>query len=241
MNQLPFPYATTNAANGDLLQSTANAPAIAMMQSWLAQDITAGEPKGFILTGPKGAGKSHLLQIEARRIGALVFSGGSLPEQSHSGGTLPRQSQSEKIVFIDDASMIGADKLLAFYHRAVKAEQRFVIVGQGTPQDWARQNDKTGEVLPDLMTRLAALPSAMLPAPDEALLAMVFEASLAARQIRVLPETAQAAAQSLRRSLHVARDFAALVDEEALAKQHKVDKAFVRECLKNHPELTVFG
>jgi chromosomal replication initiation ATPase DnaA len=231
MNQLPFPYATTNAANGDLLQSTANAPAIAMMQSWLAQDITAGEPKGFVLTGPKGAGKSYLLQIEAKRIGAQLFSGGALPEQSGR----------EKIVFIDDVSMIGADKLLAFYHRAVKAEQRFVIVGQGTPQDWARQNDKAGEVLPDLMTRLAALPSAMLPAPDEALLAMVFEASLAARQIRVLPETAQAAAQSLRRSLHVARDFAALVDEEALAKQHKVDKAFVRECLKNHPELTVFG
>ncbi len=231
MNQLPFPYATVSAANSDLLQSTANAPAIAMVQSWLAQDIPAGEPKGFVLTGPKGAGKSHLLQIEAKRIGAQLFSGGSLP----------RQSQSEKIVFIDDAPLIDANALLAFYHQAIKIEQRFVIAGQGTPQDWARQNDKSGEVLPDLMTRLAALPSAILPAPDEALLAMVFEASLAARQIRIQPETAQAAAQSLRRSLHVARDFAALVDEEALAKQHKVDKAFVRECLKNHPELTVFG
>ncbi len=230
MNQLPFPYATTNAANGDLLQSTANAPAIAMVQSWLAQEIAAGEPKGFVLTGQKGVGKTHLLQIEAKRMGAQFFSGGCLPEQSHR----------EQTVFIDDAPLIDATALLAFYHRAVKAEQCFIIAGQGTPQDWARQKDKSGEVLPDLMTRLAALPSVILPAPDEALLAMVFEACLAARQIRIRPETAQAAAQSLRRSLHVVRDFAALIDEEALAKQHKVDKAFVRECLKNHPELTVF-
>lgn len=224
MNQLTFQYDVEHASFGAPIISDANRTAITMLDAWLSTEKKPLHEGGFIVTGPRGAGKSFLLDTEARKTESLYLAGGALPEKSTA------------LMFLDDAHLIGAEQLLAFYHDCVTAGHRFVLSGKGAVKDWAHTDEG---VLPDLMTRLAALPMVHLPAPDEDLLAQVFTQTLARKQVRIDTQTARAAAQSLRRSHHAAVGFALMIDEQALAEKRTIDKAFVREVLKNAPEFSV--
>ena len=239
MTQLTFPYGIAPKTNTHLLQSAANEPAIALLQTWLARPLGAGVAPGFVLTGPAGSGKSHLLRIEAARrqptMNISFFTQGQLPNigeaENHSGA--------DNFIFIDDAHLCGGEALLRFYHQAQNRPVRYVLAGLSPLGEWAQ--DGNNEPLVDLVTRLRALPNANLPAPDETLLAMVFHDQLALRQVCISQRTADEAARSLRRSLHCAVDFAAVMDAEALEQKRAIDQKFIRETLEKFPQFTVYG
>ncbi len=68
MSQIPLPLAYRSAdGESDFYISPANADAVAQLDRW-----PDWPQRTLVLTGPEGAGKSHLVRIFARRVGAEV-------------------------------------------------------------------------------------------------------------------------------------------------------------------------
>ena len=87
--------------------------------------------------------------------------------------------------------------------------------------------------LPDLTSRLIALPSVALGAPDDALLMGLLAKQFADRQLRIAPEVLQLAVQHIERRYDAAQAFVRALDRMSLASGRAITTALVREALKN--------
>jgi chromosomal replication initiation ATPase DnaA len=131
----------------DFLPAPSNQEALA----WLARWPDWGAP-GLVLVGPEGSGKSHLARIFASRTGALEVQGPAWPE------TVPTS------VVIDPADpVLDETRLLTWYRAAREQGGHLLLTAERPPSQWPIQ-------LPDLASRLRALPVARLRPPDDALL-----------------------------------------------------------------------
>jgi chromosomal replication initiation ATPase DnaA len=86
--------------------------------------------------------------------------------------------------------------------------------------------------LPDLRSRLRALPLAMIEAPDEALLRAVLVKLFADRQLDVEPHVIGYLALHIDRSMQAANEVVAEADRLALAKQRRVSRTVATEALQ---------
>ena len=93
--------------------------------------------------------------------------------------------------------------------------------------------------LPDLRSRLLALPSISLGAPDDALLMGLLAKQFADRQLRITPEVLALAVQHIERSYESAQAFVRALDLRSLAKGKAVTTALVREMIHNADWQTV--
>jgi chromosomal replication initiation ATPase DnaA len=177
--------------------------------------------RGLVIHGPPGAGKSHLLAVWRRRTGALAVDAESLPPAS-GAPTVAR----DVAVAIDDADRIAGGSaevaLLHLYNRVVEAEGWLLLTGREPPSRWPLG-------LPDLASRLKALPAVALAPPDDALLAAVLVKLFADHQLTVSEEVVTLLLSRMERSFAAARETVAALDAASLAEQRKIDKALVRE------------
>lgn len=165
--QLSFDLPVRNATGrGDFFVSPANLQALQEIDRW--PDWPAGK---LVLTGPAGAGKSHLAQVWAGDAGARVI---AAVEIAH---TTPQPGH----WVIEDADQLAGDPTgetaLFHLHNLVLAEGgRLLLTARSAPSRWPI-------TLPDLASRLSATPLARLEPPDDALLAAVLMKLFADRQI----------------------------------------------------------
>ncbi|MEM9987940.1 MAG: hypothetical protein AAF723_00355 [Pseudomonadota bacterium] len=127
-------------------EGASNQHALQILQGWVRQfDEDAAAPSLVMgVTGPKGSGKTRLLQETKAQL----------------------EAQSRSCLVMDDAHDQDATTLFNLYNEAILHEHPLVLAGEGRIENWGK-----GEALPDLISRLSALPIAYLEAPDEALLA----------------------------------------------------------------------
>jgi chromosomal replication initiation ATPase DnaA len=85
--------------------------------------------------------------------------------------------------------------------------------------------------LPDLRSRLNALPAIRIGAPDEALLKMVMLKHFADRQLAIDPKVLDYLGLHVERSLAAAALAVAAIDRAALASGRKINRQFVAEVL----------
>ena len=85
--------------------------------------------------------------------------------------------------------------------------------------------------LPDLRSRLRALPLAHIEPPDEGLLKAVLVKLFSDRQLAVEPHIVSYLALHMDRSMETANHVVAAVDRLSLAKQRKVTRAIAAEAL----------
>ncbi len=209
---LPVPAAVGRA---DFLVSGCNAAALGWIERW--PDWPA---RAVVLHGPAGSGKSHLAQLWRERAAARLISGTALTAE----GSPPPFAGAGGNVAIDDAERAPETALLHLYNAAIESGGNVLIVSARSPASWAI-------ALPDLASRLRALPAAGIAAPDDALLAAVLVKHFADRQLRVAPGLIAYLLRRIERSFAAAAAIAAQLDKLGLRERGPITVPLARRLL----------
>jgi len=210
---LALPHAESFARD-DFLTGTSNADALATIERWpdWADRVLA-------LTGPEGAGKSHLAAIWAETAGARRVSARAL------GETDLLHALATGALVVEDASAELDERALFHLLNLVREEDGYLLLTARTPPaTW-------GVALPDLGSRLRAVPVVTVSAPDDALLRAVMVKLFADRQLAVDETLIAYLATRIERSFAVARETVERLDREALRQKRGVTRALAAEML----------
>jgi len=210
---LALPHAESFARD-DFLIGASNEAALATIERWpdWADRVLA-------LTGPEGAGKSHLAAIWAEKAGARRVSARAL------GETDLLHALATGALVVEDASAELDERALFHLLNLVREEDGYLLLTARTPPaTW-------GVALPDLASRLRAVPVVTVSAPDDALLRAVMVKLFADRQLAVDETLIAYLATRIERSFAVARETVERLDREALRQKRGVTRALAAEML----------
>jgi chromosomal replication initiation ATPase DnaA len=213
-DQLIFPFEVRSAqGREDFLVAPGNEAAVTFVDRWPDWPVHAAA-----LFGPPGSGKSHLVQVWQTRSGARVVPATSL------GGDMAQDPATPLVVEDVDTSPATAERDRLLFALLDQAGRPMVFTGHAPPTEWA-------VTLPDLASRLRALPAFALWIPDDTLLAGIARKLFTDRQLDVPDTVIMRMVQSLERSPAAIRDFVARADARALAEHRPINAALIRDLL----------
>lgn len=199
----------------DFFVSQSNAAAVALVDRWPDWVLASA-----LVVGPRSTGKTHLAHVWRLRSKAVEVPARTLAESAI--GAL----QSSGALLIEDLDRGIADELVLFHLLNMAREQNLsVLLTSACPP---------GELvvaLPDLRSRLRALPLVPIEMPDEALLRAVLVKLFADRQLIVEPHVVERIALHMDRSMSAAEAIVAEIDRRALALQRRVTRALASEVM----------
>lgn len=201
------------ARREDYLVSETAAPALALFDSW-----PSWRGGALALVGPAGSGKTHLANDWAERVGARVLSG--------AGWTPADLAKLEGgPVLLEGADREGLDEaLFHLINMAARPGGSLLLTARTPPAAWPA-------ALPDLRSRLNALPVAFLAEPDDVVLTELVKKFFRARHIRPSEELLTFLVWRIERSVPAAREIVARLDERAAIEHRPVNRALAREIL----------
>ncbi|MFC3676939.1 HdaA/DnaA family protein [Ferrovibrio xuzhouensis] len=197
----------------DFLVAAGNEAALGWLDRWPDWPNQA-----LVLHGAAGSGKTHLAHIWAARSNARLIVPADLTKDAVDG--LARQP-----LGLDDADR-GADPVALFHLVNLMRERGHGLLQTGSlpPAQWSY-------TLPDLMSRLKAMPAAGIAPPDDALLAAVLVKLFSDRQLHVGEDVVRYLVPRIERSFHAARHWVAALDAAALSEGRAVTVALARRLL----------
>ncbi|MBM3538950.1 MAG: DNA replication protein [Alphaproteobacteria bacterium] len=189
----------------DFLVAASNREAVAFLDLWPEWPARA-----LFLHGPEACGKTHLAQVWRVRSGAVEIGRDDLSRDALSllGGA--RHAVVEGL-----GPGINERGLLHLYNFATSEGGTLLLTAGLPPSRW-----EVG--LPDLRSRLLALPAVAVGAPDDALIEAVMVKQFADRQVRVAPDVVTFLVPRLERSLATVRTVVAALDAAALAERRAI-------------------
>lgn len=211
---LDLPHRTATGAE-DFLVSGSNEAAVAAIDGW-----PGWREPALTLVGPAGSGKSHLVAVWVAKSGAARLSAAELGESSVA------LAAGMKALAIEDADRgIGNERVL-FHLLNLARETRLqvLITTRAAPGEIAI-------ALPDLRSRMRALPIVRIAGPDEALLRGLLVKLFADRQLEVAPHVIEHLARNIERSTEAATRVVAEIDRLSLAAKRPVTRATAAEAL----------
>lgn len=199
--------------------AASNALALAMIDGW--RDWAGGK---LALTGPRGAGKTHLTHVWAEMAHARIISATDL-----HGADIPDLATGS--VAVEDVPRIGGDApsetALFHLHNLVLAEgHRLLLTGAPAVARWGLQ-------LPDLTSRMRGATSVALDPPDDALLSAVLVKLLADRQLTPKPDLIPYLLGRIDRSFASAIAVIDRLDAASLAMKRPITRALAVQVLDN--------
>ena len=201
-------------AREDFLPGASNADALNMIERW-----PDWPDRVLALVGPEGAGKSHLAAIFAEASGARRVSARALGETDLLG------SLATAALVVEDAGDGVNERALFHLINLVREEEAHLLITARTPPGrWT-------VALPDLASRLRAIPAVTLTAPDDALLRAVLLKLFADRQLAVDEALIAYLVTRIERSFAAARAAVERLDHEALRLKRPVTRALAAEVL----------
>ena len=225
--QLPFDFAHDPDYGADVfIAAPCNRAALAWIRRW--PDWAA---PGLAVHGPAGCGKTHLASIWHSMSGAVALSPNSLEPDR-----VPSLLGEARAALIDtaDAPVLDADGERALVHLYNLLKERgghLLLLARTPPARWSI-------ALPDLRSRLAALPAVRIDAPDDDLLQQLLVKLFADRQLDAAPEAVAYLLPRMPRSFDAARQLVADLDRRALAAGRRITIALAREALAEAGERT---
>ncbi len=227
----------------DFLPAPANEQALAAISTWPSG--AAGESHALAIVGPAGSGKTHLAEIwrlahDALRArvadlavenvphllarGALVLEDLPGPPACSGAGSGPKQKGGM-------GTAVPPEWEVALFHLLNLARQEgghVLITSRAAPPTWQ-------VALPDLGSRLAAVPVARLHEPDDELLRAVLVKLFTDRQLRVPEEVISFLLMRMERSLDAAQRVVAALDAAALAERRNITRHLAARVLAELP------
>ena len=200
----------------DFLESPSNEAALALVDRW-----PEWPSRIAAIVGPRGSGKSHLATIWAERTGARIVAGANLTRAD-----VPAQLATGALVVED--IMPGRIDEAALFHLFNLAREDEAYLLLTSPQ----RIDGAGFVLPDLVSRLRAVPSVTLAPPDDALLSAVLVKLFSDRQLAIGEGVIAYLLPRMERSLASAREIVARLDQAALTSGRAVSRQLAAEMLR---------
>ena len=213
---------TPGMGREDFLATPANEAALKAISEWPAG--RPGEPFALALVGPEGCGKSHLAEIWRLEHDALRATVADLSVEA-----VPQLLARSNLVLEDLPAGDAAAREweTALFHLLNLARQEgghVLLTSRISPPRWP-------VALPDLKSRLAALPMAELLPPDDMLLRAVLVKLFADRQLIVPEEVISYLLLRMERSLGAARRLVAALDATALREQRRITRPLAAKVL----------
>ena len=217
--QLPLAFGhEPSLAADDFLVAPCNAEA----HAWVSAPERWPGPAS-ILCGPAGSGKTHLAHLFAHAGGGVLVSAAEVtPESSRP------LLESVPVLVVEDCDRLEGRDEVALFHLINQSRElgRFLLLtARAVPLAWA-----VG--LPDLRSRLLAMPVAAIGAPDDALLAALLVKLFADRQLRVGEEVVHFLLGRMERSFAACARSVERLDRAALAGRRAITVPLARRILE---------
>ena len=200
----------------DFLESESNEKALKIIEEW------PNWPSNFvILFGPKGSGKTHLVEIWREYAGAQIF---DVTDLSRIDVT---QVVVEGPIAVEDISNeIEFDQLALFHliNSVLSENGSLVITTSELPATWKVSK-------PDLKSRIRLATVAELSIPSDNLLRQVLMKLFADRQLEVKENVIEYMVIHMERSLQFAQDLVREVDNFSLRESRRITKPVVAKVL----------
>lgn len=202
----------------DFLVSDANEEAFAWIEGW----PEAWPSPVLNLYGPAGSGKTHLAHLWREQSGADWLEERRLAEAN------PAELLADnKAWIIEEPAILTYEK--AWFHllNTVREEGKWLLITSREPL--ARL--KTG--LPDLASRLSAVPSVRLRDPDDTLLEALLAKRFSDIQLRVAPEVMRFLVKHMERSFLAVEAIVRRLDRLALVEKKNITLPLARKILES--------
>lgn len=217
--QLPLDFAPRPAlGREDFLVAPCNAEAVQWVERWPDWPGVA-----LVITGPKGAGKTHLAQVFRHISGAPAIDVDALKAKGPDG-VLAGQGA---LVLEDMEAFILSgqeEALFHLYNLARETGAHVLMTAESAPARW-------GIALKDLSSRLNTAQIAEIRPPDDALLSALIVKQFSDRQLRVDQDVLTYMLARMDRSFAGVRDLVRALDEAALAEKRAITKPLVKRVL----------
>lgn len=201
----------------DFLVTPSNRDAVEAIDIW-----PRWQHHALVLVGPAASGKTHLANVWQASSSAVVRSIFDLSIE-----TVP-EFLARNAVVIEDVSGEGFDEPALFHllNLAREGKASILLTSCTPPAHWPVK-------LPDLASRLRALPLAQLNAPDDVLLRAVLVKLFADRQLIVDVTVINYLVLRMERSIKAAAHVVATLDKIALSRKIKIGPRLTKEVLEN--------
>jgi len=192
-----------------------NRLALAAVDGW--RDWPGGR---LALMGPAGAGKTHLAALWTEETGGTRIDSAARPDPAPLAGARVAVEGAEALAG-DDA---GERWLLHLMNHVTGSGGRLLLTARVPPARWP-------VALPDLASRLHALPTARIEAPDDALLGALMVKLFEDRGLAVKPDLVPFCVARMERSFAAAQALVAAIDARALATGRAPGRRLAAEVL----------
>ena len=217
LDQLAFdlPHRAALGAE-DFLVSDCNDAAVRLVDAWPQWP----EPVQLLM-GPPASGKTHLVRVWQGRSGGVAL------DRTRLGVEVIDRLPAQMSIAVEDADRAGYDEKTLFHVLNLAREKRLFVLltSRCSPNRWET-------TLPDLTSRLSAVPVTEIGAPDEALLRTVMLKHFTDRQLDIDPKVLEFMAVRVERSLEAAAAAVEAVDRAALRAGRKINRQLVAETLR---------
>ena len=217
---LPLPASVSGA---DFLTSPSNQTAwdaIHLWQEW--------PDRRLILTGPEGAGKSHLVEIWGSLIEVATSSASELTESR-----MVQLLEAEAIA-IEDVDQITAfpgpvkrqieTTLFHLFNLANTGAVSLLMTGRAAPAHWRIET-------PDLASRVQSMAHVRITEPDDALLSSILTKLFEDRQMHVGEEVIEYLIKRIERSFSSAKRIVDRLDKAALVNMRGITRPLAASIL----------
>ncbi|MBY0502120.1 MAG: DNA replication protein [Alphaproteobacteria bacterium] len=175
--------------------------------------------------GEQGCGKTHLSHIWHAQTQAV-----RLTSEEFNQIDLVSLLKGPRHIILEDAQLIERDeKLFHFYNHIALSNGGLLILSRTPPARWKSH-------LPDLQSRLNAIPAIKIHDPDEKLLSYVFQKLFHDLQLKVDESVITFLLKHMVRSFESARKWVKDLNVYALTQNRSITIPLVRELLKQKEE-----
>ena len=199
----------------DFLVSRSNSAAVELIDRWPDWPHPAS-----VVIGTQGAGKTHLAHVWQLRSSAGLVAASAITD-----ATVAALADGDALVVEDlDRGIAEEQALFHLLNRAGESKLAVLLTSRVAPGGLEF-------AIPDLRSRMRALPFVEVQPPDEALLKSVLVKLFADRQLAVEPPVIEYLSLRMERSMEAANRLVDTIDRLALAMHRKVTKPLAAEAL----------
>ena len=207
------------------IESEINEEAVKWINSWPDMFIHNSSiahmnfPNAMVICGAKGSGKTHLANQWNSRVDA-EFIDNRFIENIHNF-----QSPKQKYYILEDLHLITCENSLLHFFNMVKETGSYILFTS------LYSPSRIGFNLPDLKSRLNAIPVIELQEPDDELLLRILAKFFYDRQLNVSEEAIKYLLYRIDRSIESAKNIVNKLDYMSLIEKKAITIPFIKETM----------